>query len=65
MQFYLNIFIISNLYLVKLMQSDNQRLDFNYNYYNFFNDIIICEFYFHKTKILIHSYSFLCKLLTY
>jgi hypothetical protein len=35
------------------------------NYYNFFNDIIICKFYFHKTKIFIHSYSSLCKLLTY
>ena len=35
---HLNIFIILNLYLAKLVQFDNQRLDFDYNYYNFFND---------------------------
>ena len=32
---YFNIFIIPNLYLAKLVQSDNQMLDFDYNYYNF------------------------------
>jgi hypothetical protein len=33
---YLIIFIVSNLlYLAKLVQSKNQRLDFDYNYYNF------------------------------
>jgi hypothetical protein len=36
---YFNIFIVLNLYLAKLVQFDNQGLDFNYNYYNFFNDI--------------------------
>jgi hypothetical protein len=36
---YFNIFIVLNLYLAKLVQFDNQELDFNYNYYNFFNDI--------------------------
>jgi hypothetical protein len=35
---YLNIFIVLNLYLVKLVQFYNQGLDFDYNYYNFFND---------------------------
>jgi hypothetical protein len=36
---YFSVFIVPNLYLAKLVQSDNQRLDFEYNYYNFFNDI--------------------------
>jgi hypothetical protein len=35
---YLNIFIVLNLYLAKLVQFDNQELDFDYNYYNCFND---------------------------
>jgi hypothetical protein len=33
---YLNIFIVLNLYLAKLVQYDNQVLDFDYNYYIFF-----------------------------
>jgi hypothetical protein len=33
---YLSIFIVSNLYLAKFVQSDNQGLGFDYNYYNFF-----------------------------
>jgi len=35
---YLNIFIVLNLCLAKLVQFHNQELDFDYNYYNFFND---------------------------
>ena len=49
---YLNIFIVLNLYLTKLVQFDNQGLDFNYNYYNFFNDTsyIFMDFIFIKLK---------------
>jgi hypothetical protein len=36
---YLNIFIVLKLYLSKLVQFDDQGHDFDYNYYNFFNDI--------------------------
>jgi hypothetical protein len=36
---YLSIFIVSNLYLAKLVQFYNQILDFDYNYYNFLNYI--------------------------
>jgi hypothetical protein len=32
---YFNIFIVPNLYLAKLVQYDNQMLDFDYNYYDF------------------------------
>jgi hypothetical protein len=56
---YLNIFIVLNLYLTKLVQFDNQGLDFDYNYYNFLTIQVICGFYFCKIKILNHSSQFL------
>jgi len=52
---YLNIFIILKLYLAKLVQFDNQGLDFHYNYYNFLTIQVICRFYFLKIKVRIHS----------
>ena len=55
---HLNIFIILNLYLAKLMQFDNQGLDFDYNYYNFLTKQVICGFYFRKIRIPIHSSHF-------